>query len=99
MSFWRKRQIADEVKKAVEPEVAPERPEDDFNAEPCVYSVGKNRAGNTQLKSGYNTLTMSPAAVVDLIKILAVTISDKYIVNIESLEELVEKRSEPLGKP
>lgn len=88
MSFWRKKQIADEVAKDVAPVV--EEPKDEFDAEDSIYTVGKNRAGNTQLKIkqnyGYSTLTMSPDAVVDLIKILAITIEGQYKVTIDTVE-------------
>jgi hypothetical protein len=101
--FWRKRQIADKVAKDIgdfpeTPEVpVVNEPEDKFDNSDATYTIGRNNAGNTQLRIkleyGSTTLTMGPEAVVDMIEQLSVTIRKQYAVEITQLvveEEVAE---------
>jgi hypothetical protein len=99
MFGWRKRQIADQVDKDINdlPEVpVVNEPEDTFDNSDATYTIGKNKAGNTQLRIkldyGSTTLTMGPDAVVDMIEQLSVTIRKQYAIEITQLE--VESDSE-----
>lgn len=105
MFGWRKRQIAEQVAKDIgdlpeTPEVAEvKEPEDKFDASEATYTVGKNQAGNIQLRmklqyGGSSTLTMAPEAVVELIELLAVNIRKQYSVEITEL--VVEEKSNPV---
>jgi hypothetical protein len=93
MFGWRKRQIADQVDKDINdlPEVpVVDEPEDKFDNSDATYTIGKNKAGNTQLRIkldyGSTTLTMGPEAVVDMIEQLSVTIRKQYAIEITQLE-------------
>ena len=93
MFGWRKRQIADQVDKDINelPEVpVVNEPEDTFDNSDATYTIGKNKAGNTQLRIkldyGSTTLTMGPEAVVDMIEQLSVTIRKQYAIEITQLE-------------
>jgi len=105
MFGWRKRQIAEQVAKDIDdlpetPEVAEvKEPEDKFDASEATYTVGKNQAGNIQLRmklqyGGSSTLTMAPEAVVELIELLAVNIRKQY--SVEVTELVVEEKSNPV---
>jgi|APGre2960657373_1045057.scaffolds.fasta_scaffold26041_5 hypothetical protein len=99
MFGWRKRQIAEQVDKDINdlPEALElEDPVDAFDNSDATYTIGKNKAGNTQLRIkldyGSTTLTMAPDAVVDMIEQLAITIRKQYAVEITQLavEEITE---------
>jgi hypothetical protein len=95
MFGWRKRQIAEQVAKDIDdlpetPEVAEvEEPKEKFDATEATYTIGKNQAGNIQLRMklehGSASLTMAPEAVVELIEQLAVNIRKQYYVEISEL--------------
>jgi hypothetical protein len=93
MFGWRKKQIAEQVAKDIDdstetPEV--ELPEEKFDNSEAIYTVGKNKAGHTQirikLEYGSATLTMAPDAVIELIEQLSATIRKQYNVEINEVQ-------------
>lgn len=100
MFGWRKKQIAEQVAKDNPPledvkcaeveETVAQPAEEKFDATEATYTIGKNNAGNTQLRMkleyGSASLTMAPDAVVELIEQLAVTIRKQYKIEITELE-------------
>ena len=70
------------------PKVEPPK-EEKFDSTEATYTIGKNHAGNIQLRMkleyGSASLTMAPDAVVELIEQLAVTIRKKYNVEVTQL--------------
>lgn len=100
MFGWRKKQIAEQVSKDIgnlpEPAETPAMPEvaepaEIFDNSDATYTIGKNKAGWTQLRMkldyGSATLTMQPEAVIELIEQLAVTIRKEY--NVEVTARLI----------
>lgn len=107
MFGWRKKQIAEQVAKDIEAvavplneevEVPVDAPQDELDATESVYTIGKNKAGNTQLRMkleyGSATLTLAPAAVAELIEQLSVNIRKQY--HVEVTELMVEEKSNPV---
>lgn len=93
MFGWRKRQIAEQVAKDnddVAENTEVEVTKDVFDTSESTYTIGKNRAGNTQLRMkmdyGSLTFTMAPDAVVEMIEQLAVTIRKQYSVEITEIQ-------------
>ena len=88
MFGWRKRQIAERVAKDIEDSTEPKV---EFDGSESIYTVGKNKAGHTQLRInldyGSTTLTMGPEAVVDMIEQLSVTIRKQYKVEVTKISD------------
>jgi hypothetical protein len=66
--------------------VTPVSDDGSLDNQDAEYTVGRNYAGNVQLRIkleyGSATLTMSPSSTVQLIKQLAVNIDNEYWVNV-----------------
>lgn len=88
--WFKKTEDKTEDIKIVEPAKA--APVKDAWAEEASYTIGVNGKGATQMRVqlngwGSTTLTLNPEAVVLLIKQLAVTIDEKYGVEIYKIDE------------